>query len=747
MTEETSVEQATTEKEYKHDYDVDVLTYSKGQAASGGVRVVVDAINPENWFGGIPGGEETPEKLWNATGGLDGPFGMPFVRQGTKDADKYQTLNIKLPAAIREKHYDFANLIPWPEAHEMQILLEDDITLEDINELYDDYYVRFNEIVSVNYDKHAKQENYTGAKNILHSHDYQMMTGGIYSNHIPVPTLKYLEDTKIPNRDGDMVALVDAPFFRDRIAKYAMNPLNTFQRETDQINMITILNYFDQRDHAMIDSVTKYYEKKITKTEDQKEIKRLGKERDIELKQFAGFVENNPQLFGEGKPLHGLDVHDEEQRQKMVEKLRDIVSEGELTQLNYMGKNISLLSVPVGLNVKEAFAMAQTVHSEDRTFSTVYKDEKKDFLFRGITGKNPETKEYTYAEYNPTNLDSSFFPNKGPNKKDPTLDDVFTQVEDREIMLALHRNDYTKGTLEILDGVEEFFDKKIEDSEAINQTLFLTLPPTRFGVKGYEDTAKAVLEKVKRMKNKYGEESVVLVPGVDPADALRLMRKEQVKAFLAPSFRDGYCLTPEEFVVANSDRTGEDLFVISSSGSGNSDFLSDGKKGAYIVQMPKTFEEFQSVKGRKNVSSQIAEALISGFNPENAEQNKENWKYMVSQAKAYDANHFNKAIFSNYEKAMEWAFSKDTRFPELANDNQEIDWKKIPYEFLIHRDWTPAERTRGDSDFPEHTTQNFDRRSFVDRVGQKAAADTSKSIIYTILDAEKGAEEDVSMKR
>ena len=742
MTAETqNTAEEVSKEEYTHDYDVDVITYAKGQEASGGVRVVVDAIKPKRWFGGVPAKEEVSEELWNVTGGLEGPFGKPFLRKDTADTDQYKTFNVALPKAIREKHYDFANLIPWPEAHEMDIILDSGMTVEDLGELYTDYYLRFNEIFAVNYDNHAEEQGYSGDKNILHSHDYQMMTGGIYSNHTPVSTLAYLENTKLPNRDGKKVALADTPFYRDRIEKYAMNPLSTFQRESDQINMITILNYFDQKDQQMIDSVTKHYSKRIAEAEPE-ELESLQKEWDNKLKEYAGFAENNPQLFGEGKPLHGLDVNNLTDRETMVKELKKLVSEGQLTQLNYLGKNISLLSVPVGLDVTETLKTAKTSHSKERTFSTVYSGDKRDFLFEGITGKDPETKEYTYASYNPTNLDKGFYPKEGPNKLDPTLDEIFETVDDREIMLALHRNDYTKGTLEILDGVEEFFDDKLEKKEKINQTLFLTLPPTRLGVNGYKETAAAVLDKVKKVKAKYGEKSVVLVPGVNPDDALRLMRKEQVKGFLAPSFRDGYCLTPEEFVAANSDRSGEDLFVVVSDGMGVADYMSDGEKGAHVVKMHDTYEEFRSRKGRKEVSSQIATAIKSGFDPKNkvkGGKNAQNWEFAVSQTKKYDAKHYNKTIYSNYDKSMDWAFEKDPRFPELANDNGKVDWKKIPYKYLIHRDLSPQEQALATTEFPEHTMKNFDRRPFIERVGKEAATNYRDKISYAMEEAARSA--------
>ncbi|MDG1286948.1 MAG: hypothetical protein P8P30_05210 [Rickettsiales bacterium] len=621
--------------------NVTAIAYKQGDAPSGGMGVVAKATGAKTLFGANPTGVD--DDLWNRHS-LYNSRGA-YVSKEVAEGQEFEIINFDVPESARKMHYDFSNEIIWPLMHSMKI--ETSCTVDEIEDLYTGYmyyndlqnkaladYSTGNLTDKAGQPLTTKREPLDPKKDQMWVHDYQSINvpGTAFSWHIPFPTLEHFQQTTFEGGKRDEqgeyevdengikkvfeIPILETGFFNDYIGSLANIPLKSFQRPQDQINLLMLMAYIDPE-----------------------------------------FSKENPELLGE------FDINDPKQYDDIREKLSEHVKTGSLTKIKFKGNNVSMVSVPVGIDVDKMLEAAESRFSPEQQFKTVL---DKDAVFKAVIGKDDQGKNVLYngVGENFTPLDPKEY-----KDKDLTLNEIVESVEGRNWMLAIHRNDYTKGSEEMLLAAKKYFEE--EPERALTDTFFCVLQPTRIGVPGYEDYANGVLNLITSIKidlvsagisQKDADKAFAVVPqGVEREDVMRLMNRDEAKVYLAPSFKDGYALMPTEFVAANIN-TKQAKGVISTSGAGNSEVLWNGqtdekRKGAHIIDMPKAADKGQlnEPKIEENISNQILDSIKFILDPQNAKKVKEDFDFMGCQVLDFDAGHFNDTIQGHYQEAIEHA--------------------------------------------------------------------------------------------
>jgi len=560
---------------------------------------------------------------------------VDFVQESEND---FTTGFCHVSKAIKQQHYRFSNNLLWPLAHSMPI--PKNITAVKLEELFADY-MRYCDQQNTALLTYAEGERKLTAQDQIWVHDYQSVgvTGSVFSWHIPFPKLDYLQQTEIAHskeQPHTRTSLINTKVFAQYMALFGTAALITFQRQADLINFVMTQDCLHQQrgDHTL----SAHY------------------------------------------PNH-LDISQTGDLPKIRAYLLANFSAGELFATTLNGRRTSLLCVPVGRDVHATFQAAQLGE-----FETVYDGDDKAALFRGITTTSGQHKTPEYAEINVSNLDRNHFKDRAP-----CLADVVKTVAGRDWVLAIHRNDYTKGTRRLLSAYEHYL-AQLPEERRQNTTLFLGLQPTRGGVKGYREYAETVLKKVAALQYRFSSDAIVVVPGVRPNDVLRLMRRDEAKVYLCPSFRDGFNLMPSEFIASNFD-TPLAKGVITSTGAGNADVIWNGqfgdkRKGAHILPIPDYFSDYNTPKGQEDAAQAIFNGIQFILNPDNTAQVKADFAYMKKRIAHCDAENFNTTVQRHYPRAMQWAFAEDPRFqamPHYHDSTGKVDWQKLPHIALQSR--------------------------------------------------------------
>lgn len=121
---------------------------------------------------------------------------------------------------------------------------------------------------------------------------------------------------------------------------------------------------------------------------------------------------------------------------------------------------------------------------------------------------------------------------------------------ERNVILSVARNDFTKGTMEYVDVIDNFF---TQYPERINDTTFLVYrSPSRKGVSGQQDYQEVVGEKMAHLMEKYPKGVIYDSQGIPHPQLMKLMQQPQIKIITSlPTTREGHDLTVREFVDVN----------------------------------------------------------------------------------------------------------------------------------------------------------------------------------------------------
>lgn len=568
--------------------------------ASGGAQAVIEAASPTWWIGPAA----VTDKFWNV---MDVEERTTHTLHGNDREEKagYDVHTFPVPKSLEERQYKtISNEILWPLAHSMQPTT--DKTAEEIEAAYYEGYVPHNELANVALRRMTEKFRLTGDDRIW-VHDYQCdnVPGMLYSRHIPWPSVDFLETVSFPSRQGGNVPLLHTHFFRDFMELSNNRALSTFQRPVDQANFIMT----------------------------------------------AALVAGSPEHFSL-ESTHPLlqdlttDVREPEKREAIREALLEEIRIGSVTKLRLFGSNTSVMNVPVGQDT--GLTHAEAIANEHALDKTRFKHENGRYnIFNAPLGGG-EAANLTACD--PQDFDAG---------NGPLLSDLLAPIRERDWILSVHRNDYTKGTMTKLEAADEVL------AENPNATFLFILQPTREDVGGYREYAESVFRKAQELRRKYGDKSVLIIPeAVKHDDILGLLRQPEMRGFMGLGHRDGHDLTVREAVDANDSRP---LGVVTSAGIGASDVLGDGDKGAFVIEAPENGKEVDPKK--------VAAALRVILAPENDEMLKERFDFMKERSQQYDAANFSRLINNAYAPAMQYRFGGNWRETFLHPNGDYIDRK------------------------------------------------------------------------
>lgn len=131
---------------------------------------------------------------------------------------------------------------------------------------------------------------------------------------------------------------------------------------------------------------------------------------------------------------------------------------------------------------------------------------------------------------------------------------VGEDIDDLRVILGVDRMDYTKGLIERLKGVEQFYDTYPEFKK---ESVFVQVAaPSREAVPKYQQYAKQVLAEVERINDKLQTNTwkpiLFLHKQVKQEDLVYLYRKAEV--CLVTSLHDGMNLVAKEYVAQHKDK-------------------------------------------------------------------------------------------------------------------------------------------------------------------------------------------------
>ncbi|MCK9351934.1 MAG: trehalose-6-phosphate synthase [Candidatus Paceibacterota bacterium] len=131
---------------------------------------------------------------------------------------------------------------------------------------------------------------------------------------------------------------------------------------------------------------------------------------------------------------------------------------------------------------------------------------------------------------------------------------VGEDIDDLRVILGVDRMDYTKGLIERLKGIEQFYDTYPEFKK--NSVFVQVAAPSREAVPKYQQYAKQVLSEVERINNKLQTNTwkpiLFLHKQVKQEDLVYLYRKAEV--CLVTSLHDGMNLVAKEYVAQHKDK-------------------------------------------------------------------------------------------------------------------------------------------------------------------------------------------------
>jgi trehalose-6-phosphate synthase len=321
------------------------------------------------------------------------------------------------------------------------------------------------------------------------------------------------------------------------------------------------------------------------------------------------FNRNNPSLLNEDGRVQG---------EFAVNESKKIVA---------FGKPMTALNVPVAIRHEELTDKARDMDDKDFT-----------------TKVDVKALEKTGVKYDPDAV-QEVTDNKGNTKKVVPLGDLLKPIlepdQGHKIIMAVHRNDYTKNTYEKLLAASDFMAKHPEEEGKTHFVFFLQ--PSRENVSGYAEYRDRVCELADGLAKQYGDSFIIIPQGVDNADALKLMRHENTAALLGTGLKDGHDLTVREAAGARSDyaETGDlersALAIVTSNGTGASDVFkgSAEKPAAYVLDSSKSVMEFKN-----QLAEAYADIVEKSNSPDGKRELGQRYANSVELSKQYGIDNF-----------------------------------------------------------------------------------------------------------
>ncbi|KAI3381750.1 hypothetical protein SNEBB_009114 [Seison nebaliae] len=289
----------------------------------------------------------------------------------------------------------------------------------------------------------------------------------------------------------------------------------------------------------------------------------------------------------------------------------------------WKNKLLKLSAIPVGIDQRKTLNLAR--ENENRIKETHF---TKDVLEKtGIYIKN--------SRINVHELLSEII---------PSLDGDMTSTN--QVFISIHRNDYSKNTIEKLEAIDKFFK---DNPETINHVFFLLfLQPTRTGIKPYEIYQNNVISFGKKLHEKYGNSLFCVPAGIKNCDFLGLLRHREVLGIISTAFKDGHDLTVRETIDSRADCTTNanilPLTAIVSDGIGASVLF---KNEAFIVKSPIPGNSADRLRFIKDLSHQFSRVLSVHSTKSGREQLADRYRKMVITSNKYNSKLYTQFSLNN----------------------------------------------------------------------------------------------------
>lgn len=600
-------------------------TRYEGNYAGGAVRVIA-AAKPRLWI--APDVERISEAKWNKMSQAEKEaLPEPLDPQKIPSLNGVAVQTFKVPEHYYQQQYEvYANGILWPVMHSRDLTfnfepasglvrraLQKALGKQEADKVngyrfpfpsqvaedaYRNGYKPLNELGNAAIKK-LKQNGTIRYNDLFWVHDYQCVNveGEFFSRHTPFPSIEYLE--KVEFSDGKK--LLDTGSFQDYMQHYVRHQLINFQRPSDMANFIETLAVMDKR-----------------------------------------FIANNRDLL-ERELLYHDGTH-----YRVSEKAAFHI--GEKLAIKAFGHDVTLMNFPVGIS--QQTNLQEAIENEDKLDKTRIDPEKLENM--GAIRESGPLGIILSAMRKVGNflkdkliqipvflniLEHSAAP---PGKEEwPTFREVLQQAgaldDEHRIFMSVHRNDYTKNTLEKAQAAGDFLaDLETKDPEKRKNTHFLfILEPTRQNIKSYVDYAQNVYKELAALKNIYGNSIIVIPQSVDHGDVMGILRHKNTVGLIGAGLKDGHDLTLREAIDARADGRGDHnpLALITTDGVGAVDILGGkgDRKGAFVIDTTQAVGDLSKFlrTSMTECLQQIDLALDNeGGNP--AANVPENWWFGIS---------------------------------------------------------------------------------------------------------------------
>lgn len=520
-------------------------------------------------------------------------------------------------------------------------------------------------------------------------HDYQCVNikGDIYSHHIPFPPLGYLKQVTVGK---DKTPLLKTDLFKSYIKEIASHRLITFQRPVDVKNFIETVAELEPATHRKLQE---YLSKKIAIDESinvklyGKDVRitnvPVGKRQDIDLQ-----TAQESRLDNTNIPVEALDSvklkYNESAIQTKDKSVAVIPVDTMNTHLGHLAKDA--LNHTQEERSKAAFDLKMLKQHTDLVIS---KDGVRYYPLEELKSLEIDydksdqaiaeaTRNITIQQKTLPLL--SLLGSKWNEEKQAYEGGMLDQSSEHRIIMAVHRADYTKSTIEKMIAAANYM---AAHPEEIGKTHFLFfLEPTRSNVPGYNEYTKAVSDIARGLHTGwYGKlkwesstlfsdgwkNSFTIVPySINNKDALGLLRHPNVVGMLGIARKDGHDLTVREAANVRADllthenksRTG--LGIVTTSGIGASDTLGGTTEnpGAFVIPLDDK-DPSAHAKGGLTPFWTFIERLQQTFtdiitlSKNNPDVLQDRYRVASEASKKHDIGHYRKVILDALSSGQE----------------------------------------------------------------------------------------------
>ncbi len=297
----------------------------------------------------------------------------------------------------------------------------------------------------------------------------------------------------------------------------------------------------------------------------------------------------------------------------------------ESISLRMFSKQVKIMNIPIDVAQGEVLSTAQNDNLDQTTY-------------------DPKMLDNMNLPYDRSRMANGRVPLKA------VLGNILNTDEEHRIIFSMHRNDYSKNTLEKIYAAGNYLAKHPEEK---GKTHFLfSLQPTRAGVPGEERYQKAVETMAKGLREQWGDSIIVIPAHLEWSDFLGLNRHPNTVAYLGVGRKDGHDLTLREAASTRADFPAGDpraaLAIVTTNGTGASDVLRGTKDnpGAFVLNSNnKSFVQMHT-----ELTKVFEEIVNLARTPEGKKILADRYHVASTQSRKYDPEHFRETALKVLEQ-------------------------------------------------------------------------------------------------